>query len=185
MEPLQTRDLPPADELLEVDSAVQFKALSHPLRQRLLFALARRATMSQLATALGAQKGNVAHHLRVLRDAGMVRVVETRQVRGGTEQYYQRTARRMTFAGHQSAATAAMFGAVAEELDESTGEPLLLLRHVRLTENQAKCLRAELERLVETAEEAGADEPVHGVLVALYPQGDLGAGGTDVDSARE
>ena len=184
MEPLQTRDLPPADELLEVDSAAQFKALSHPLRQRLLFALARRATMSQLATALGAQKGNIAHHLRVLRDAGMVRVVETRQVRGGTEQYYQRTARRMTFAGHQAAATTAMFGAVTEELDEATGEPLLLLRHVRLTAAQARHLSSELERLVETAEEAGTDEAVHGVLVALYEQGHQAPGGAP-DAAKE
>ena len=184
MEPLQTRDLPPAEELLEVDSAVQFKALSHPLRQRLLFALARRATMSQLATALGAQKGNVAHHLRVLRDAGMVHVVETRQVRGGTEQYYQRTARRMTFAGHQAAATAAMFGAVAEELDETNGEPLLILRHVRLTAAQAKHLRAELERLVEGTEEAGTDEAVHGVLVALYEQGRHVPGG-EPNTGRE
>ncbi|WP_042399184.1 ArsR/SmtB family transcription factor [Streptacidiphilus carbonis] len=178
MEPLPTRDLPPPEELLEVDSAVQFKALSHPLRQRLLFALARRATMSQLATALGAQKGNVAHHLRVLRDAGMVRVVETRQVRGGTEQYYQRTARRMTFAGHQAAATAAMFDAVAEELDRTTtSDPLLILRHVRLTTAQAKALSAELERLVENTEEAGPDDPVHGVLVALYEQGLPGTAG--------
>jgi hypothetical protein len=83
----------------------------------------------------------------------------------------------MTFAGHQAAATTAMFGAVAEELDEATGEPLLMLRHVRLTAAQAEHLSAELERLVESTEEAGTDEAVHGVLVALYAQGRQDAGG--------
>ncbi len=79
---------------LEVSTAAQFKALGHPLRHRLLFALGKEAaTISQLAVALGTAKGNVAHHLGVLRDAGMVHVAETRQVRGGTEQYYRRSAR--------------------------------------------------------------------------------------------
>ncbi|MDX6283729.1 MAG: hypothetical protein QOH03_4800, partial [Kribbellaceae bacterium] len=60
---------------LEISTAEQFKALGHPLRHRLLFALGQEAaTISQLATSLGTAKGNVAHHLGVLRDAGMVRV---------------------------------------------------------------------------------------------------------------
>src|SRR4051794_41792773 len=79
---------------LEVSSAAQFKALGHPLRHRLLFALGQEAaTISQLATSLGTAKGNGAHHLGVLRDAGMVRIVETRQGRGGTGQYYRRAAK--------------------------------------------------------------------------------------------
>ena len=45
----------------------QFKALGHPMRHRLLFALAQgEATISQLAVALGSNKGNIAHHLKVL-----------------------------------------------------------------------------------------------------------------------
>ena len=51
---------------LEVSTAAQFKALGHPLRHRLLFALGQEAaTISQLAVALGTAKGNVAHHLGV------------------------------------------------------------------------------------------------------------------------
>ena len=105
------------EEILEIRSPEQYKALAHPLRQRLLFALGHApATTSQLAVALDAQKGNVGHHLKVLREAGLVRVARTRQVRGGTEQYYQRTFRRMSVPGPAAEHAEAMFGAVAEEL---------------------------------------------------------------------
>ncbi len=170
------------DETMPLTSPAQFKALSHPLRQRLLLALGRgSATISQLSVALGSQKGNVAHHLKVLREAGMVRVVETRQVRGGTEQYYGRTARRMVVAGWEAAPTTALFGAVAEELARSPQEPLLTIRQLRLGPEQAARLRATLEELVDGADdlppgealgpEAGA-EAGYGLLVALYQQAD-------------
>ncbi|MFF1918414.1 helix-turn-helix domain-containing protein [Streptomyces sp. NPDC058239] len=58
-----------------------------PLHGRLPFALGHRpATISKLAVQLDAKKGNVAHRLKVLREAGLVHIAETRQVRGGTEQ---------------------------------------------------------------------------------------------------
>lgn len=41
---------------------------------------------------LDSGKGTVAYHLRVLRDAGPVRVAELRQVRGGTEVHCRGTA---------------------------------------------------------------------------------------------
>ncbi|MGS2616397.1 ArsR/SmtB family transcription factor [Micromonospora sp. LZ34] len=162
----------PPDELLEVTTPAQFKALGHPLRQRLLFALGQRpATISQLAASLGAAKGNVAHHLKVLREAGMVRVVHTRPVRGGTEQYYQRSARHLRVAPGQTAATAAMFGAVGEEVATAADEPLVQLRHLRLTAAQADQLATALSDLVDGAEDAGDGAPRYGVLVSLYRQG--------------
>ncbi|NUT45759.1 MAG: helix-turn-helix domain-containing protein [Saccharothrix sp.] len=154
---------------MEIGSPEQYKALAHPLRQRLLFALGHApATTSQLATALGAQKGNVGHHLKVLREAGLVRVAETRRVRGGTEQYYQRTARRLSVSGRPAEHTEALLGAVGEELRRASGEPVLSVRHLRLTEAGARELGEALRRLVDEAEDAGDDEAVHGVLVALY-----------------
>ncbi|WP_255948651.1 ArsR/SmtB family transcription factor [Streptomyces odontomachi] len=162
---------PPPAEVQEIGEPEQFAALAHPLRQRLLFALARRpATISQLAVQLDARKGNVAHHMKVLREAGLVYVAETRQVRGGTEQYYQRTARRMFVAEPQAAGTAAMLGAVAEELDRSPSETHLTLRHLHLSPEKAQKLGETLTRLVDELEEDSADQPVHGVLVTLYQQ---------------
>ncbi|MFJ2957980.1 ArsR/SmtB family transcription factor [Streptomyces sp. NPDC087270] len=160
---------PPPEDVQEIGSPEQFAALAHPLRQRLLFALGHRpATISQLAVRLGAKKGNVAHHLKVLRDAGLVHVAETRQVRGGTEQYYQRTARRMVVAEPRAAGTAAMLAAVAQELERSPGETCLTLRHLRLSPAKAKELGETLSRLVDEAEEDAEDQPVFGALVTLY-----------------
>ncbi|MFC8075684.1 ArsR/SmtB family transcription factor [Streptomyces sp. NPDC057307] len=162
---------PPPEDVLEISAPEQFAALAHPLRQRLLFALGHRpATSSQLAAQLDAKKGNVAHHLKVLREAGLVHVTETRQVRGGTEQYHQRTARHLVVAEPQAAGTAAMLAAVAQELDLSPAETHLTLRHLRLSPSKARELGETLAQLVDEAEEAAEDHPVHGVLVALYEQ---------------
>jgi DNA-binding transcriptional ArsR family regulator len=169
--PDQPSYLPPPEDVLEIGAPEQFAALSHPLRQRLLFALGHRpATTSQLAAQLDAKKGNVAHHLKVLREAGLVHIAETRQVRGGTEQYYQRTARQMVVAEPRAAGTAAMLTAVAQELDRSPAETHLTLRHLRLSPAKARELGEALAQLVDEAEEDAEDQPVHGVLVALYQQ---------------
>ncbi|MEV6293779.1 winged helix-turn-helix domain-containing protein [Streptomyces sp. NPDC051896] len=167
----QPSHLPPPEDVLEIGAPEQFAALAHPLRQRLLFALGQRpATVSRLAAQLDAKKGNVAHHLKVLREAGLVHIAETRQVRGGTEQYYQRTARRMLVAEPQAAGTAAMLAAVAQELDRSPAETHLTLRHLRLSPAKARELGETLTKLVDETEENTEDQPVHGVLVALYQQ---------------
>ena len=83
------------DDALTVDSAEQHRALGTLTRHRILGLLLDRAmTGAQLAEALGVLKGSVSFHLRTLERAGLVRVVRTRPVRGVTERYYGRTARR-------------------------------------------------------------------------------------------
>ncbi|WP_433618500.1 ArsR/SmtB family transcription factor [Dactylosporangium sp. CA-139114] len=162
-------DAPPPDEVMRVATPEQFKAMAHPLRQRLLFALVHPATISQLATATGSQKGNIAHHVKVLRKAGMVRVVATRTVRGGTEQYYQRTVRRYELGGEQAAAcTPLLVRAVADELAGAAPEPFLLLRNIRLTAEQVTHLTDELTRLSTELTDAGPDAHRYGVLLTLY-----------------
>jgi DNA-binding transcriptional ArsR family regulator len=91
-------------EQLEISAPRQFKALAHPLRQRLLGLLDRRAaTLAQLAERLGEPRGTIGHHLKVLEAAGLVRVVRTRRVRGGTEHWYGRTAATLRFGGDAGA----------------------------------------------------------------------------------
>lgn len=156
-------------EVQEISTPAQYKALAHPLRQRLLWALGEHpATISQLTTQLAVQKGNVAHHLKVLRDAGIVRVGEHRQVRGGTEQYYQRVARKLISTMSEPGSTAAMLGAVAAEVSASEDDALLQLRHVRLTAEQAARLSEMLSALVDDAEDAGRGAPRYGVLAGVY-----------------
>jgi DNA-binding transcriptional ArsR family regulator len=155
---------------MEVTTAQQYQAFGHPLRLRLMFALgARPATISQLAAELGSRKGNIAHHLKVLRDAGLVRVAYTRQVRGGTEQYYARTARRFDFAGGDTTVHSALaLRVVADEVGASPEDPFVILRQLRLSRAQAGELTAALTRLVQDLGEAAAGEPRYGVVVGLY-----------------
>src|SRR3954462_9153085 len=72
----------------------QGKALSPSLRTTILGLLHERAaTVSELAVALERPKSTVAHHVKVLVEAGLGQVVRTRRVRAIEERFYGRTAR--------------------------------------------------------------------------------------------
>ncbi|MDA1361849.1 helix-turn-helix domain-containing protein [Glycomyces luteolus] len=150
---------------MTLSTAQQHRALAHPVRHRLLFMLGRRtATLSELAAELGISKGSAAHHLKVLREAGLIRIDSTRTVRGGTEQRFKRTAERIRFDHGET--TKAVLAAVADEVVNDV-DPLLTLRSVRLSESQVQRLRRTLEELVhELPDEDG--ESRYGVLVGLY-----------------
>ncbi|MET8545992.1 winged helix-turn-helix domain-containing protein [Kitasatospora sp. NPDC004799] len=161
----------PDEDAQRISTPLQHTALAHPLRQRLLFALSSRpSTISRLAAQLGVNKGSVSHHLRVLCEAGLVQDAGTRQVRGGTEKYYRRAAERLLVTEPQAEGTAALLGAVAQELDRSPADHLLALRHLRLGPAKAARLAELLAALVDETEEDPEGEPVHGVLVTLYRQ---------------
>src|SRR3954471_4543016 len=60
----------------------QVKAIGHSLRTTILSLLHERAaTVSELAVALERPKSTVAHHVKVLAEAGLVQVVRTRRGR--------------------------------------------------------------------------------------------------------
>jgi DNA-binding transcriptional ArsR family regulator len=154
------------DEVAAVTTPEQFKALGHPMRHRLLFALGQgQATISQLAAALGSNKGNISHHLKVLAAAGLVRAAGTRHVRGGTEQYYQRASRGLSY--DDAATTEVAFRALAAEIAVAEPDPFLVLRTLRLTPEHASQLTATLRDLAHQAEDAG-DQPRYGLLLGLY-----------------
>jgi DNA-binding transcriptional ArsR family regulator len=159
----------PGRETPPVIDAAYYKALSHPLRQRLLFALGRGpATISQLARALEVAKGSVIHHLKVLQNGGLVEAAGTKQVRGGTEHYYQRVAGPIIMPGNPAGAGAAMLSAVAHEIAAAPGDPLLALRHVRLTAATARRLTATLEELLHDVTDEPDASKRYGVLVAMF-----------------
>src|SRR4051812_13615253 len=79
---------------IEVSSPAELRALADPLRITILdLLLERAATVAELAAAGDRPKSTVAHHVGVLVDTGMLRVVRTRRVRAIDERYYGRTAR--------------------------------------------------------------------------------------------
>src|SRR5437764_1742640 len=78
----------------EVTTPAQLRAVAAPLRGTILdLLLERAATVAELAAAVNRPKSTVAHHVKVLVEAGMLRVVHTRRVRAIEERYYGRTAR--------------------------------------------------------------------------------------------
>ena len=84
-------DLP---DRITITSRAELRAIADPLRSTILdLLLERAATVTELATAIGRPKSTVAHHVNVLLDVGMLRVVRTRRVRAIEERFYGRTAR--------------------------------------------------------------------------------------------
>jgi DNA-binding transcriptional ArsR family regulator len=159
-------------EPFDATSPVQARALSHPTRHRLLLELGENAaTVSQLTHRLMINKGNVAHHLAVLVEAGLVRKGPTRTVRGGTEQYYVRPAQRIKFEGGPDNATlTAMMSNLTSEI---AGDDQALLNHrtLRLTERQAAVLATHLDSIVNELEPASPREQRYGVVVSVYRHG--------------
>jgi DNA-binding transcriptional ArsR family regulator len=70
------------------------KALSHPLRWRILQTLNLRvASPTELAGELGAPLPNIAYHVKVLAQNDAIELVKTQQVRGALEHFYRATMR--------------------------------------------------------------------------------------------
>jgi DNA-binding transcriptional ArsR family regulator len=91
----QQKGKKPSKEALRRNEAdgILLKALAHPVRARALTALNQRvASPSELAAEQEEAVGYVAYHVRVLRELGMIELVNTRQVRGATEHFYRSTA---------------------------------------------------------------------------------------------
>src|SRR5699024_121368 len=81
------------DELVLTEPQ-QYRALFEDTRQQIVSLLSERAaTISELAEALGKPKGTIGHHMNVLAQADLVRVVRTEKVRALVAKYWGRTAR--------------------------------------------------------------------------------------------
>jgi DNA-binding transcriptional ArsR family regulator len=167
------------DEILEVRRPDQFRAVGDPTRQRIISLLSERAaTTSQLAEALGQPKGSVGHHLKVLEEAGLIRVVRTRQVRAITEKYYGRTARLFDFMQGEGEITRepalqllrqVMNEYVAPGSEEWTAD-VLTLRHARIPASRAEEFS---RRVMEVADEftdleTVQGERVYGLLAGVF-----------------
>jgi DNA-binding transcriptional ArsR family regulator len=73
----------------DIEDPRYVKALSHPLRVRILSMLEERdASPVQLAEHLDATLGTVAYHVRTLERLGLIEMVATHQRRGATEHVY-------------------------------------------------------------------------------------------------
>jgi DNA-binding transcriptional ArsR family regulator len=166
-------------EKLVVAAPAQLRAIADPLRDTILdLLLERAATVAELATAVGRPKSTVAHHVNVLLDAGMLRVVRTRRVRAIDERYYGRTARVFmvgvvnkpgedpTTVHANALSVAATESGPAHEADRLSS----ILRHARIPRELA---REFWDRVVvmagEFAQMPRTGDTVYGFAAGLYP----------------
>jgi DNA-binding transcriptional ArsR family regulator len=83
----------PAD-VYTISSLEQVKVVADPLRVRILETIVLEPrTTKQIAEVLGEKPTRLYHHVDALAEAGLIRLVDTRPVRGTTEKYYQAVAR--------------------------------------------------------------------------------------------
>jgi DNA-binding transcriptional ArsR family regulator len=76
--------------ITNIDDPRYVKAMSHPLRVRILAMLDERtASPVELAGWLGASLGTVAYHVRTLERLDLVKLVQQTHVRGAVEHHYR------------------------------------------------------------------------------------------------
>ena len=157
----------------------QVKAISHPLRTTILGLLHERAaTVSELASALERPKSTVAHHVKVLNEAGLVQVVRTRRVRAIDERFYGRTARMFYVgvergpAGDQMPLDFNDFEVAARESESAYQDGKLwgFIRHARISEAQASEFWERMAELVAEFDRLPrSGNTMYGFAVGVYP----------------
>jgi DNA-binding transcriptional ArsR family regulator len=76
--------------ITNIDDPRYVKAISHPLRVRILAMLQERtASPSQLSEWLGATLGTTAYHVRALHKLGLIELADETRVRGAIEHHYR------------------------------------------------------------------------------------------------
>jgi DNA-binding transcriptional ArsR family regulator len=167
-----------ADRIV-VTASAQLRAVAHSLRATILdLLLERAATVAELASAVQRPKSTVAHHVGVLVDAGLLRVVRTRRVRAIDERYYGRVARTFmvgvvdrpgedpTTVHANALSVAAAESGPAHEADDLR----TILRHARLPAASAERFWDRVEELSrEYAQLPRTGGTVYGFVAGLYP----------------
>src|SRR5215469_18272021 len=134
------------EDLCVVSAPRELRAMADPLRRTILeLVLERAATVGELAAAVDRPKSTVAYHVRVLADAGLLKVVRTRRVRAIDERFYGRTARIFYVAlgrttdGEDMPRDFNDFEVAAEESVQAFHDGKLwgFIRHARIDEAQA------------------------------------------------
>lgn len=165
-----------------VNTAQQFKAISDPIRSRILSIIQNQpATAKQIADSLKASPGAIGHHLHVLEAAGLAQVVARRLVRGIVANYYTRTARIFKYdlprevTGNTSINLDIIAKAYEElaEAEANTKEDVNQCAgfpHVRLSPERAeyfsKCLQALVDDVL--SETPDPNGKVYGILVSMF-----------------
>ena len=166
-------------ERIALTEPSQVKAIGHPLRTTILGLLHERAaSVSELAAALERPKSTVAHHVKVLGEAGLVQVVRTRRVRAIEERFYGRTARLFHVGVERAPDGGEMprdfndFEVAARESAAAFRDGKLwgFIRHARISEARASEFWERMAELVTEFDRLPrSGRTVYGFAVGVYP----------------
>jgi DNA-binding transcriptional ArsR family regulator len=167
------------EDTMELTTAEQVRAVSDPLRTTILGLLHERAaTVTELATAVKRPKSTVAHHVKVLADAGILRVVRTRRVRAIEERYYGRAARMFYYGlGRRSGDVDFPpdfndFEVAAKESEGAYGAGQLraFIRHARISEEHAAEFWKRVYPIIHEFDKLPrSGGTTYGFAIGLYP----------------
>jgi DNA-binding transcriptional ArsR family regulator len=167
------------DDFGEVSTPAQLTAIGHPLRSTILdLVLERAATIGELAIAAGRPHGTVNYHVKVLVDAGLLRVVRTRRVRAIEERYYGRTARTLNIGVFRRPGDTTtpmcvneLTVAASESVPAHEEDTLYTtMRHVRIPQESASEFWRRVEALVrDFSQLPRSGSTVYALVAGLYP----------------
>src|SRR6266513_1718078 len=174
--------MPELPSRIPIKTAQQFRAISDPLRSRILGIIQNQpATAKRIAHILNASPGAIGHHLHVLEAAGLAQVVARRLIRGIVANYYTRTARIFTYdlPRQVTGDTSINLDIIAkayeelaeaeanmkEDVNQCAGFP-----HVRLSPERVKYFSERLQSLVDDvlSEASDPNGKVYGILVSMF-----------------
>jgi DNA-binding transcriptional ArsR family regulator len=166
-------------DTVEVSTPAQLRAIADPLRTTLLdLVLERAATVAELAAAVNRPKSTVAHHVNVLVEARMLRVVRTRRVRAIDERYYGRTGRTIYVAvvrrpgdTETPVCVNGLSVAAAESVPAHEADRLYsTIRHARIPAQTASQFWQRVDALIrEFTQLPRSGDTVYGFAAGLYP----------------
>ncbi len=170
------------EEVIELTTTEQVKAIAGPLRTTILGLLHERAaSVTELAAALKRPKSTVAHHVNVLAEAGLVRVVRTRRVRAIEERFYGRTAR-MFYTGLGAREDGGELPLDFNDFEVAARESATayqnrrlraFIRHARISQAQAAEFWRRVQLLVHELDRLPREgDATYGFAVGLYPMMD-------------
>lgn len=167
---------------LTLTTPQHFQAIHDPARWRILGMLTQPLTAKQIAERLQIPHGTIGHHLHILEEAALVRLVAKRSVRNMTAKYYVRAARLFDYripaeiTGGESLELQLITEVrdqIAEAVDvpdPTSTTPTVGVRYLRLSAAQALALKARIQALLDDVSQLGPDPQgtVYGVCAALY-----------------
>ena len=165
------------ESVLDLDSQQRLKAIADETRAKILQLLHDApASAKEVSRLLEMSHGKVGHHMNVLRDAGLIHVVEERKVRALTEKIYSPTYDRLTFSVPGTDRLRFTLEQVAREALPSSEQPFTppaLMVTARMSESRAAEFHEWLQYLIDEFVDSGeeAADTVFGLAASVFLTG--------------